>query len=65
MINEGRELKTTTITESNRGNAEVMDSRVFPPVLKKAILTKNIGYFIRKGKDVKVFFVIGRASSAL
>jgi len=31
MINEGRELKMTTITESNRGNAEVMDSRVFSP----------------------------------
>ena len=34
IINEGR--KMTTITESNRGNAEVMDSRVFPPVLTKS-----------------------------
>lgn len=33
MINEGRELKVTTIKEINRGNVEVMDSRVFPPVL--------------------------------
>jgi hypothetical protein len=35
MINEGKELKTTTIRESNRGNVEVMDSRVFPLVQKK------------------------------
>jgi hypothetical protein len=35
MINEGRELKVTTITEINRGNGEVMDSRVFPLSLKK------------------------------
>jgi len=63
MINEGRELKMTKITEINRGKAEVMDSRVFSPVLKRAILTKNIGYYIRK--DARNFFVIGRASSAL
>jgi uncharacterized C2H2 Zn-finger protein len=36
MISEGRELKMTTITEINRGNAEIMDSRAFPPVLNKS-----------------------------